>query len=134
MSENPTIEDIAAAEAAAAAAAQQQLADAEAEAKAKDAAEAAAAKPAAKAAKIADPDQLREVAYLIHMEVGVRAAQAADLADRLQKLHKLKLREVAGGMHEAIMLGLSSQESPTERDALINWGNAARRYLNDLAA
>ena len=132
MSENPTIEDIAAAEAAAAAAAQQQLADAEAEAKAKAAA--AAAEPAARAAKIADPDQLREVAYLIHMEVGVRAAQAADLADRLQKLHKLKLREVAGGMHEAIMLGLSSQESPTERDALINWGNAARRYLNDLAA
>lgn len=132
MSENPTPEDIAAAEAAAAAEAQQQLADAEAKAKADD--EAAAAKPAARAAKIADPDLLRDVAYLIHMEVGVRAAQAADLAERLQKSHKLKLREVAGGMHEAVMLGLSSQESPTERDALINWGNAARRYLNELAA
>jgi hypothetical protein len=115
---------------------------------AKAAAEAAAQADADKAAKAEDQkaakgrkapaaldrDQLAALAADVADNIGVREAHFEALAERLAKTHGLKFRDTSEGRVYAKMAGIEGGSRGSKREALINWGNAARRTLNQMAA
>lgn len=123
----PPAGDDEAAKAAAEAAAQ---ADADKAAAAED----QKAAKARKAPAALDRDQLADLAADVADNIGVTRAQFEALAERLAKSRGLKFRETSEGRVYAKMAGIEGGSRGSEREALVNWGNAARRALNQMAA
>jgi hypothetical protein len=116
-------------EAAKAAAAEAAKADTE-----KASAEKQAAPKAGKPAPALDRDLIARLAADVADNIGVRQAHFDLLVERLTKDHRLKFRKTSEGRTYARMAGIEAGSRGSEREALINWGNAARRALNQLAA
>lgn len=117
-------------EAAKAAAEAATKADADKAAEAKD----QKAAKARKAPAALDRDELAALAAEVAETIGVTRAQFEALSERLAKTHGLRFRDTSEGRVYARMAGIEGGSRGSQREALINWGNAARRALNQMAA